>query len=81
MFAKLPQFIEAAEERATHPGSAWPASLRVTSMSGHPGVWEMTWNFAGPDLRSTFRWTEIDGEQAIAWLRIGDHSIFANPCP
>jgi hypothetical protein len=50
-------------------------------MSGHPGVWEMTWNFAGPDLRSTFRWTEIDGEKAIAWLRIGDHSIFANPSP
>lgn len=48
-------------------------------MKGYPGVLEVTWSFSGPDLRGTFQWTEIDGEPGIAWLTIGDHSVFENP--
>ncbi len=46
---------------------------------GRAGIWEMTWHFERPDLRATFEWVEIDGERAIQWRRIGDHSIFNNP--
>lgn len=79
VYAKLPGFVEAAERQAANPGSPWPAALRVSSMKGYPGVLEVTWSFSGPDLRGTFQWTEIDGEPGIAWLTIGDHSVFENP--
>lgn len=79
VYAKLPDFVKAAERQAGTPGSAWPAALRVRSMKGYPGLLEVTWNFSGPDLRATFQWTEIDGEAGIAWVDVGDHSIFDNP--
>ena len=65
--------------RGGGPLPAWPASLRVKSVQGHPGIWEMTWSFAGPDGRATFEFIEIDGEPAIRWRRIGDHRIFEPP--
>lgn len=73
------QFIPAAERHATKPGSAWPKGLRVKRVRGAPGVWEMTWSFAGPDGRATFEWIEISGEPAIRWRRTGSHAIFAEP--
>jgi len=79
VFATLPKFIEAAERYVSDPGTAWPAGLRVGHLEGHSSVWEMTWNFAGPDLRSTFEWVEIDGEPAVRWRRIGRHAIYKNP--
>jgi hypothetical protein len=48
-------------------------------MQGTPGVWEMTWSFAGPDGRATFEWVEVDGELAIQWRRIGGHEILGRP--
>ncbi len=71
------QFIPAAIRRATRPGTAWPTSLRVKRVQGAPGIWEMTWSFAGPDGRATFEWTTIDGEPAIRWRRVGSHAIFS----
>lgn len=70
------QFAAAAEQRAAEPGTPWPRGLRVKRVQGAPGVWEMTWSFAGPDGRATFEWVEIDGELAIRWRRVGRHAIF-----
>jgi len=72
-------FIPAAVRQAAAPGSAWPRSLRVKSVRGARGVWEMTWSFAGPDGRATFEWVTIGGEPAIRWRRVGSHSIFSDP--
>lgn len=65
--------------RGNRPLPDWPASLRVKKVRDLPGVWEMTWSFAGPDGRATFEFIEIDGEPAIRWRRIGDHRIFERP--
>jgi hypothetical protein len=73
------QFHPAAERKAQEPGSPWPKSLRIRDVEGAPGVWEMTWSFSGPDGRATFEWTKIDGEPAIRWRRIGNHSIYRDP--
>jgi hypothetical protein len=73
------KFIPAAERKAAEPSSRWPRSLRVKAMEGAPGIWEMTWSFAGPDGRATFEWVEVDGEPAIRWRRVGGHEIFREP--
>ena len=73
------RFHPACERRRADPTAAWPTSLRVKDVEGAPGVWEMTWSFAGPDGRATFEWIEIDGEPAIRWRRIGGHAIFGAP--
>ncbi len=57
----------------------WPARLRIRIMSGHPGIFEMTWSFSGPDGRATFELVNVDGGPAIKWRRIGRHDIFSNP--
>ncbi len=72
-------FHPACMRRQVDPAAAWPATLRVRRVEGTPGVWEMTWSFAGPDGRATFEWVAIDGEPAVRWRRIGGHSIFGEP--
>ena len=61
----------------------WPKALRVKDVEGAPGIWEMTWSFAGPAGRATWEWrtAEIEGEAvpAVRWRRIGGHSIFRDP--
>jgi hypothetical protein len=59
--------------------AVWPTSLQVKDVEGAPGVWEMTWSFAGPDGRATFERIEIDAEPAIRWRRLGGHAIFGAP--
>ncbi|MBX3029261.1 MAG: hypothetical protein KF809_03810 [Chloroflexi bacterium] len=76
---RLPDFVAACDTFASDPGSGWPAGLRVKPVIGAPGVWEMTFSFAGPDVRATFEWTTIDGERAVRWRRIGGHAIFDEP--
>jgi hypothetical protein len=73
------RFIPAAEGRARDPAAPWPAALRVKAVTNAPGVWEMTWSFAGPDGRATFEWVVVDGEPAIRWRRVGGHAIFGSP--
>jgi len=78
------RFNEAADRIIAGESTTWPRSLRVKSVKGAPGVFEMTWNFSGPDGRATFEWvgvTDATGTQhpAIKWRRIGDHSIFRRP--
>lgn len=47
-------------------------------MRGAPGVWEMTWRFAGPDGPATWEWTTVEGEAgahvAVRCRRIGGHA-------
>ncbi len=73
------QFAPAAEQHAAEPAAPWPKGLRVKRLQGAPGVWEMTWSFAGPDGRATFEWVEIDDEPAIRWRRVGGHAVFSEP--
>lgn len=72
-------FHPACERFAEDPSTPWPRGLRVKRVQGYPGVWEMTWSFAGPDGRATFEWIEVDGDLAIRWRRIGGHKIFGRP--
>ncbi len=72
-------FHPACERRRIDPAAPWPRSLRVRSVAGMSGSWEMTWSFAGPDGRATFEWIELDGEPAIRWRRIGGHEVFSEP--
>lgn len=59
-------------------GSGFRAGLRVKSVQGHPGVFEITW--AG-DGRATFSYgpPERTDELHIVWRRIGGHYILKNP--
>lgn len=52
--------------------------LRVKSVQGAPGVFEMTW---APDGRATFEYGDElrDGEPHIVWRRTGTHDIFSRP--
>lgn len=77
--AALAAFVSAAERRAADPAARWPKRLRVRSVEGAPGIWEMTWSFSGPDGRAPFEWITIEGEPAIRWRRIGGHEIFKEP--
>ena len=70
---------DACAARGDAPLPTWPASLRIGSLEGHRGIYEMTWSFAGPDGRAPFDLVEINGEIGIRWRRIGGHAIFRNP--
>jgi hypothetical protein len=79
------EFNEACDQFvvANNP-SSWPAKLRVKSVVNAPGVFEMRWNFSGPDGRATWeRTTATDAKgathPAVRWRRLGDHKIFRNP--
>jgi len=58
---------------------AWPQQLRIKNVQHAPGIWEMTWSFAGPDGRATFEYFGKDPDRGIRWRRIGGHRIFAEP--
>jgi hypothetical protein len=69
---------------AAKDSTSWPTRLRVKSVVNAVGIFEMTWNFSGPDGRATWEWTRvIDGngqeQPAVRWRRLGDHKIFRNP--
>lgn len=59
--------------------TTWPKKLRIKPIEGARGVYEMTWNFSGPDGRATFEFVSIDAEPAIRWRRIGSHRILEEP--
>jgi len=72
----LPAFVAACDRYAADPSASWPASQRVKDVEGAPGLFEMTWSFAGPDGRATFEWTAIEGARSLRWRRIGGHRAF-----
>jgi hypothetical protein len=59
-------------------GRAFRPGLRVKSVQGWPGVWEMTW---APDGRATFEYGPEcrPGELHVIWRRVGTHEIFRQP--
>lgn len=75
----LAAFVPACDRFAAEPGVPWPTALRVKPVQGAPGIWEMTWSFAGPDGRATFEFIQIDGALGVRWRRIGGHAVFRNP--
>lgn len=68
-----------AEATAARRAYVWPKSLRVDELVNGNGVMEMTWNFASPDGRATFKLAQEDGDFVCVWRRIGDHGIFGSP--
>lgn len=77
--AALRDFVSACDRYAENPATKWPSSLRVRDVEGAPGIWEMTWSFAGPDGRVTFEFVQIDGSLGVQWRRIGGHSVLRKP--
>ncbi|MFM9126343.1 MAG: hypothetical protein ACKOTA_02010 [Solirubrobacterales bacterium] len=75
----LPAFHDAAARAAAGEDSPWPRAMRVKPVQRATGVWEMTWSMKGPAGRATWEWVQLDGEAAIRWRRIGDHSILGSP--
>lgn len=82
------RFSEACDRFVGPDRTPFPASLRVKSVQGAEGVFEMTWSFSDPDGRATFEWTTvqvvgssgvIDHEPAVRWRRVGTHRIFDEP--
>jgi hypothetical protein len=57
----------------------FPGRLRVKAVAGHPGVFELTWEYH--EGRATFELgpEQRPGEPHVIWRRIGDHSIFNDP--
>lgn len=78
---KLNRACDAAVPEGQRP--RWPKALRVKDVEGAPGIWEMTWSFAGPDGRATWEWMthDVQGEKvpAVSWRRIGGHATFRDP--
>ena len=77
-------FNEAADRVvATGDATTWPLSLRVKSVKGTHGVFEMTWRFSGPDGRATWEWVRVADQESgavlvIRWRRIGGHGVFGD---
>jgi hypothetical protein len=57
----------------------WPATPRIRDVVAAPGIWELTWSFAGPAGRATFELFGADPNRGIRWRRIGGHEIFKDP--
>src|SRR5690349_15551712 len=60
-------------------GRLFRPSLRVGVLSGHPGIYEMTWEM--PNGRATFMYgpAQVPGEPHIIWRRIGGHEVYVDP--
>jgi hypothetical protein len=59
-------------------GRRFRPGLRVDSVEGARGVFEMTW---APDGRATFEYGDRSrpGDAHVVWRRVGSHAILANP--
>ena len=76
----VPAFAKACDAYVARRGAQrWPAAPRVKPLTSAPGVWGMTWSFAGPDGRATFQFLTGEGEPAVLWRRIGTHTIYSRP--
>lgn len=76
-FVAVVRKMIAACKRAPGRVPQWPSALRIGLLTDRPGIYEMTWSFAGPDGRATFEIIfDEDGQPVIRWRRIGNHRIF-----
>lgn len=75
--AVVQDFSAACDAYVTSAGAqAWPAGLRVRPLISAPGIWEMTWWFAGPNGRATIAFVRDEHGALVRWRRIGDHRVF-----
>ena len=65
--------------QASQESHVWPKSLRVSQLVNGNGVMEMTWSFASPDGRATFRLLRERDEWICEWRRVGDHGVYRAP--
>ncbi len=72
-------FHDDAVAAASGTPDPWTNGLRVKTVQGAKGIWEMTWSKKNPDGRATWEWAQIEGEQGVRWRRVGDHSVFDSP--
>ncbi len=77
MFARvvIEEFSPACDAFRATASTPFPDRLRVKPVASAPGIFEMTWSFAGPDGRATFEWIDLEGDPAIRWRRVGGHRI------
>ncbi len=73
-------FLNAVEQfvQDLRTGTGFRKGLRVKSVQGASGIFEMTW---ADDGRATFEYgnTVAAGEPHIIWRRVGTHTIFHHP--
>jgi hypothetical protein len=74
----IEEFSPACDAFRAMPSTPFPDRLRVKPIVAAPGIFEMTWSFAGPDGRATFEWIDLDGEPAVRWRRVGGHRILGD---
>lgn len=66
--------LRPALDAGAHTGAVpWPRALRIHRIGAS---YSMTWSFASPDGRALFQLAEVNGEAAVVWLRVGNHSIY-----
>lgn len=69
---------DAYDQRGGQQLPIWPKQLRVKSVEGPRGIWELTCNW--PDGRATLEYADLGDEGlAILWRRIGGHEFFRGP--
>lgn len=69
---------DAFDQRGDQRIPIWPKQLRVKSVEGAKGIWEMTWSW--PDGRTTFEYADLRNEGlAILWRRIGGREVLRDP--
>jgi hypothetical protein len=71
----VPKFRAAAVRASAGEDKPWPKGLRVKPIKSASGVWEMTGSMNEPNGRATWEWTQLAGEPAIRWRRIGNHEV------
>jgi hypothetical protein len=72
-------FLSAISQGAHTGPVPWPTRLRIHKLTD-TDIYSLTWNFASPDGRATFRFTtDDDGDPVLQWRCIGDHSIYDRP--
>jgi hypothetical protein len=67
-------------EAAGCPGRPqFRGELRVRSLRGRPGIWEMTWEYH--DGRATFTYGPPiqEGKVHFIWRRAGSHAVYKEP--
>lgn len=71
--AAVTQFVEDLQRR-----NGFRNGLRVKSVRGAGGIFEMTWADNG---RATFEYGDeiVANEPHVVWRRVGTHSIFHQP--
>ncbi len=72
-------FHDCAVKAAVGESDPWHNSLRVKRIQGTPRRLGDDVELERPRRGATWQWTEIDGEPAILWRRVGTQAVFDKP--